>query len=105
MEELQAEKDQLAAEREENLKMLAELKALKEQLAGNVPYTPTPPATEGASSEDAAAELTFDEKVEVVAETAAEIAAEAAADADETAVAAETEAEKEPETETTEAAR
>lgn len=35
MEELQAEKDQLAAEREENLKMLAELKALKAQLANN----------------------------------------------------------------------
>ncbi|MBQ2863614.1 MAG: signal peptidase I [Clostridia bacterium] len=35
MEELQAEKDQLAAEREENMKMLAELKALKEQLAAN----------------------------------------------------------------------
>lgn len=34
MEEMQAEKDQLAAEREENAKMLAELQALKAQLTG-----------------------------------------------------------------------
>lgn len=34
MEEMQAEKDQLAAEREENAKMLAELQALKAQLSG-----------------------------------------------------------------------
>ncbi len=36
MEEMQAEKDKLAAEREENAKMLAELQALKAQLSGVV---------------------------------------------------------------------
>lgn len=58
MEELQAEKDQLAAEREENLKMLAELKALKEQLAGNMPQTQSPPAdtqAKGAAGTEAKA--------------------------------------------------
>ena len=37
MEEMQAEKDKIAAEREENAKMLEELRALKAQLEGNAP--------------------------------------------------------------------
>lgn len=47
MEEMQAEKDKIAAEREENAKMLEELKALKAQLEGN---TSTDEAVEATTS-------------------------------------------------------
>lgn len=46
MEELQAEKDKIAAEREENAKMLAELQALKAQLSGTTTGE-APPQTGG----------------------------------------------------------
>ena len=75
MEEMQAEKDQIAAEREENAKMLAELKALKEQLAagGSAPAQESAPAVETPAVEDAP----------VAAETPAEAPA---AEAEETPV-------------------
>lgn len=47
MEEMQAEKDKIAAEREENAKMLEELRALKAQLEGN---TSTDEAVEATTS-------------------------------------------------------
>lgn len=56
LEELQAEKDQLAAEREENAKMLAELRALKEQLAGGGAPTQTPPAATVAAAPETTVE-------------------------------------------------
>ena len=46
MEQMQAEKDKLMAEREENAKMLAELQALKAQLTQNNSQDTTPPAEE-----------------------------------------------------------
>ena len=53
MEEMQAEKDKIRAEKEENAKMLAELKALKAQLEGQQSVTAEP---EGDSAPEAETE-------------------------------------------------
>lgn len=57
MEEMQAEKDRLAAEREENARMIAELQALKEQIAAQT-GTATPAEQEENAAESAKADNT-----------------------------------------------
>ena len=52
--DLQAEKDRLSAEREENAKVLAELRALKQQLAGGVAENIASPASAPAPTHVAA---------------------------------------------------
>ncbi len=75
MEAMQAEKDQLEAERAENQRMMQELLALKAQL-DQKSGEGTPPA-EPASEETLAKEATTDETVETKVETKSENAAPA----------------------------
>ncbi len=75
MEEMQAEKDKIEAERAENQRMMQELLALKAQLDQKNGEEPLP--SEPASEETPAEEATTDETVETKVETKSENAAPA----------------------------
>jgi hypothetical protein len=49
--QLEAEKAQIEAERQENARMLAELKALKEQMAGGASEQPSAPPSDSADAQ------------------------------------------------------
>ena len=61
MEEMQAERDQIEAEKQENAKMLEELRALKAQLESNNQPAAAPPAEEAPAEEAPAEEAPAEE--------------------------------------------